>query len=211
MDTRPPVNAPVPSRLQPGHAVEAGQDRPPQAVATPPCRCTSASSASDHAAVSMQGKVTHLSPYNPLDLFSTDAARATTALLALLTVPQNNMTVFVDGARIPVLRTQPAASTDKQAVKTNQQRASIDAGAGRHARGATQQAASTFEGLSDELKRALQRLYPATSGHQLLEAFVVTLSVRTLRRLRAATTQPADHAERAPLSVQQIDIWAPQI
>ena len=48
-----------------------------------------------------QGKVTRLSGYDPLDLFSGEAGRIGAALQRLLEVPQNNFRLFSDGQTLP--------------------------------------------------------------------------------------------------------------
>eukprot|EP00850_Spirogloea_muscicola_P001139 SM000004S15009 [mRNA] locus=s4:705433:708161:- [translate_table: standard] len=62
-------------------------------------RCTSRFAMHQHLKLA-QGKLDHLSKYDPLDLFSGSAPRVAAALDALLDTPQNNLHVFRDGAEI---------------------------------------------------------------------------------------------------------------
>lgn len=48
-----------------------------------------------------QGSIAAKSEYDPLDLFSGDARRMHASLVALLKHPQNNLTVFIGGERMP--------------------------------------------------------------------------------------------------------------
>jgi len=45
----------------------------------------------------LQGKISSISAYNPLDLFSGETSRLHKALVALIANPQNNLKLFVDG------------------------------------------------------------------------------------------------------------------
>ncbi len=45
-----------------------------------------------------QGKIKHLSKYDPLDLFSGEPQRVEAALAALFAEPQNNLKLFLDGS-----------------------------------------------------------------------------------------------------------------
>ncbi len=49
----------------------------------------------------VQGAITGLSDYDPLDLFSMDPGRMRRAIAALLDSPQNNLRVFRDGRPLP--------------------------------------------------------------------------------------------------------------
>ena len=49
---------------------------------------------------SLQGKISRISGYDPLDLFSSDPHRVQGALLALFQEPQNNLQLFLGGKEV---------------------------------------------------------------------------------------------------------------
>ncbi len=53
--------------------------------------------------MNLQGKISNISKYDPLDLFSGEAIRMHKALVALIANPQNNLKVFMDGKPVDTM------------------------------------------------------------------------------------------------------------